>query len=202
MTHQPVRRIVLTGGPCAGKTSVFREVAKTHGDKVTLVPEAATMLLASGYPMPNRDLEWSAEWRDSFQRAIAGLQTNLEQAYELRARSLGHRIILTDRGLMDGAAYYDSTGDFLAATDTQHQAALSRYRAVIHLESVAVAKPELYSQGNNPCRFETLEQAIPLEAKTRRAWVGHSSHTILEGSDLNYKIQQTLEVIEACLQPD
>jgi predicted ATPase len=191
--------VVLTGGPCAGKTTVFRRVEALLGNQVTLVPEVATMLLSSGYPMPGRDLEWSEEWRDSFQRAIAAVQLEVEEAYALRARAQGHRLLLTDRGLMDGAAYHTSIEEFLGATGLNHRAALTRYQAVVHLESVAIAQPDLYSKGNNPFRFETLEEAIPLEAKTRAAWFGHKRHTILEGVDLDYKVEETIKVLQGCL---
>ncbi len=200
MSTPALLKVVLTGGPCAGKTTVFRRIEQEYGHLVTLVPEVATMLLSSGYPMPGRDLDWSPGWRDSFQRAIATVQEEVEAAYEMRAKERGHRLLLTDRGLMDGAAYYDSRAEFLSATGIDHGTALARYQAVIHLESVAIAQPELYSKGNNPFRFETLEEAIPLEAKTRSAWAGHPQHTILEGADLDYKVSGTLRVLAAYLQ--
>jgi broad-specificity NMP kinase len=37
-------RIVVTGGPGAGKTSVWRELASTHPTRLVAVPEVATML--------------------------------------------------------------------------------------------------------------------------------------------------------------
>jgi len=42
--HQPARRIVLTGGPGAGKTVVSQQIAQRHPDRIVRVPEAATQV--------------------------------------------------------------------------------------------------------------------------------------------------------------
>lgn len=48
MTNNP--RIVLTGGPCGGKTSLLRELreADPYGERWLFVPEAAPLLFQSG----------------------------------------------------------------------------------------------------------------------------------------------------------
>jgi len=50
-TEQPIDRICLTGGPCAGKTTALAKlnlVLTQLGFKVLLVPEAATLLMKGG----------------------------------------------------------------------------------------------------------------------------------------------------------
>lgn len=190
-----MQKIVLTGGPCAGKTTILAAVADHFGNQVGFVPEVATMLLSGGWPMPGRDIEWTPEWRDAFQRAVAATQIELETAYTLHAQQHGQLILVTDRGLMDGAAYHETTDAFLESTGLD-TAALLRYDAVIHLESLAVAQASLYSQGNNASRFESLEAAAQLETATRRAWSGHARHLIVDGADLEHKLRATIEIIE------
>lgn len=195
-----MQKIVLTGGPCAGKTTILAAVADHFGNQVGFVPEVATMLLSSGWPMPGRDIDWTPEWRDAFQRAVAATQIELETAYTLRAQQHGQLILVTDRGLMDGAAYHATTDEFLESTGLDSGAALLRYDAVIHLESLAVAQASLYSQGNNVNRFESLEEAVQRETATRRAWSGHARHLIVGGADLEHKLRTTIEIIEQALQ--
>ncbi len=197
-----MKKIVLTGGPCAGKTSVVQAVQQHFGEVVSFVPEVATMLLSSGWPLPGRDIDWTPNWRDTFQRAIVTTQRELEDAYELTARQHDQQLLLTDRGIMDGAAYHPSNRAFLEATNTDHEAALSRYTAVVHLESIAVANPSLYSRGNNPYRYEDLDEAISLEAATRRAWLDHPQHVVIEGDDLTHKTQTVLQLIQEVLDND
>ena len=50
-TDQPIVRICMTGGPCAGKTTALAKlnlVLTQLGFKVLLVPEAATLLMKGG----------------------------------------------------------------------------------------------------------------------------------------------------------
>jgi putative protein kinase ArgK-like GTPase of G3E family len=49
--NNPITRIVLTGGPCAGKTTALSELSEglfQMGFKVLLVPEAATVMKKGG----------------------------------------------------------------------------------------------------------------------------------------------------------
>src|SRR6186713_3191320 len=55
MKQSPKRcRIVLTGGPGGGKTTAADLFRREIGDRVVIVPEAATILFAGGFPAPAR----------------------------------------------------------------------------------------------------------------------------------------------------
>ena len=60
------RIIVLTGGPSAGKTAVQQVASEQFGDRLVLVPEAATLLFSGGFPLPVSD-----ETRRAAQRATS-----------------------------------------------------------------------------------------------------------------------------------
>jgi predicted ATPase len=49
--NEKITRILLTGGPCAGKTTILAKLQKTLDDlnyRVFCVPEAATMIMKGG----------------------------------------------------------------------------------------------------------------------------------------------------------
>lgn len=46
----PPRRIVLTGGPGAGKTAVLEMMRKTLCEHVVVVPESAGIVFGGGFP--------------------------------------------------------------------------------------------------------------------------------------------------------
>lgn len=45
-----MKKIVLTGGPCAGKTTVLNVLKQEFAGQILVIPEAATLLLSGGFP--------------------------------------------------------------------------------------------------------------------------------------------------------
>lgn len=177
-----VKKIVLTGGPCSGKTTVLCALRDGFGEKIIFVPEVATLLLAGGFPTPGKHLKWSEKWQAAFQAAVLPLQEAIEDAHALMAAERGDRLMICDRGVLDGAAYTPGgVAEFCNRYAVDHTRALTRYEAVIHLESLATTKPEMYGKAGNDSRFEPLERAQELERATRAAWQDHPRHIVVDG---------------------
>src|SRR6478735_2882953 len=103
MPMQKRRRIVLTGGPGGGKTTAADLLRRELGSKVVVVPEAATILFAGGFPRsPQADANRSA------QSAIFHVQRNLE---DVQSALYPERVLLCDRGTVDGGAYWNDGAD-------------------------------------------------------------------------------------------
>lgn len=196
-----MKKIVLTGGPCSGKTTILRALKEEFGDKIVLVPEVATIMLEGGFPLPGKDLEWSEQWQAAFQAAILPLQESLEDACVLMAQGNGGRILICDRGVLDGAAYTPGGAlEFCKRYGVDQSEAISRYRAVIHLESLAASDPEKYGKTGNDQRFEPLERAQELEKATRAAWDDHPHRVIVDGRrGIEGKISETIGMIRFLL---
>lgn len=193
-----MKKIVLTGGPASGKTTVLSFLKEKFVNQVVFVPEAATMLLGSGFPVPGHDIEWSIEWQAAFQAAVLPLQINLENAYELKAAEAGIQTLVCDRGALDGAAYTPGgLVQFCQIFKLNIMAMFASYEAIIHLESVATAHPELYGTSNNEKRFEILEEAQLLEHKTRRVWRNHPNWYFIEAENtIETKKMYTRKIIQ------
>lgn len=105
---QHVYRIVLTGGPCAGKTTALVRLSgylSERGFRVYTVPEAATMLFVNGVAFSDFEGDEAVL---SFQASVLDLQTTLENAFERVAISTkSPAVLLCDRGALDGSAYMD-----------------------------------------------------------------------------------------------
>jgi len=157
-------RVVLTGGPGGGKTTAAELYRREIGDEVVIVPEAATVLYLGGFPRAGE-----IEVRQATQRAIYHVQINLEDAQAAHYRS---RVLLCDRGTVDGAAYWPGEPDeFFAHLGTSLEQELQRYDAVIFFETAAVGG--LTIEGGNPTRVESNEQAVILDKKLREMWAKH-----------------------------
>ncbi len=157
-------RIVLTGGPGGGKTTAADLYRREIGDDVVVVPEAATLLYLGGFPRAGE-----IGVRQATQRAIYHVQMNLEDAQAAHYES---RILLCDRGTIDGAAYWPGQPEgFFAHLNTTLERELARYDAVIFFETAAVGGIAI--EGGNPVRIESNEQAVLLDNKLKAMWSKH-----------------------------
>lgn len=157
----PPRRIVLTGGPGAGKTAVLEMMRKTLCEHVKVVPEAASVVFGGGFPRTQ-----ALEARRAAQRAIFFIQRELEAAVTADNVS----IALCDRGTVDGLAYWPGSDDLWAAVGTTLDEQLARYHAVIHLRTPAL---ESGYNHQNPLRVESAVQAAEIDRRIAAAWAAH-----------------------------
>lgn len=195
-----MRKVVLTGGPCSGKTTVAKAIAEAFRSRIIAIPEVASMLLQN-FPLPGRDLEWCSEWQKLFQKAVLPNQISLEDSWELSTKNYTEKIMLCDRGLLDGAIYTPGgQAMFCKLFSVNLEAAFARYHTVIHLESLATFSPKEYGPGGNDVRFETLEQAQLLEHAARNAWKGHRNLIFVSGeADVVDKTLRVREIIQNIL---
>lgn len=194
-----VPKVVLTGGPCAGKTHCLRAIRAQFGDRVVTVPESATLLLDSGVPPPGRERIslMPDEWMRTFQSAIVAVQERLEETFERLARSCGARLVVCDRGVLDGAAYWPGGRQaFLDHFGWTAEQCFARYQRVLHLQSLAEAHPHLYGPENNAIRYEGVMDALRVERAVRTAWQGHPGlFVIATQEELECKIACVLEYV-------
>jgi predicted ATPase len=163
-------RIVLTGGPGGGKTTAADLFRREIGERVVVVPEAATLLFSGGFPRSD-----DVPARRSAQRAIYHVQRNLE---DVQSALYPDRILLCDRGTVDGAAYWpDEPSHFYEAVGTTEARELDRYDAVIFFESAAVGGISI--EGGNPTRVESNLRAMELDARLRALWSKHPRFVVV-----------------------
>lgn len=103
----PVYKIVVTGGPCAGKTTAVKKIKDEftkRGFKVMIVPEVPTMLVQCG-AMIKMDRFTSAN-RIEFQKLLMKAAMHLEDHFtRLASINKAPGIVICDRGTMDPRAY-------------------------------------------------------------------------------------------------
>ena len=181
-------RIVLTGGPGGGKTTAADLFRREIGERVVIVPEAATLLFSGGFPRANTELAVHA-----VQRAIYHVQRNLE---DTQAALFPGRILLCDRGTVDGAAYWpDEPHHFFHAVGSTLEGELARYDAVIFFETAAAGGLDI--EGGNPVRNESIQQAVALDARLRALWAKHPRFVLVpHNASFFKKISFGLAVID------
>jgi len=177
-THNGRCRIVLTGGPGGGKTTAGDLFRREIGERVVLVPEAATLLFSGGFPRVQEPLAVRAA-----QKAIFHLQRGLE---DVQGARFPRCILLCDRGTVDGAAYWPGSPDeYFENAGTTLDAELERYDAVIFFESAAVGGASI--EGGNPIRNESIAQAVELDRKLRALWSRHPRFVLVPHNESFFK---------------
>lgn len=178
------KRIVLTGGPGAGKTAVLELVHQLVCEHVVVIPEAASILFRGGFPRHGNNAQ-----RAATQRAIFHLQHELESFADEADKAA---ILLCDRGTIDGAAYWPGPDDLFAAVGTTRDAELVRYDVVIHLRTPAAVA---YNH-KNPARIENAEEAAAIDARILDAWTGHPRRYVVDSTtDFLHKAGQALAIL-------
>ena len=189
--HVP-RRVVLTGGPGAGKTAVLELIRFFFCDHVTRLPEAAGIVFAGRFPRSERP-----PLRQAAQRAIYHVQRELEAVADTENAA----VVLCDRGTVDCAAYWTGDGDLFSAVGTTRAIELARYDAVIHLRTPT--SPHAYNR-ENPLRIESMEEAATIDARIALEWSAHSRVLVVDPTeDFLHKAARALallrrEVPECC----
>lgn len=194
-----VYKVVLTGGPCAGKTTVQAMMStffENLGWKVYRVPEAATMLLGGGVKFA--DLDEHDVF--TFQQNLLKTLLQLEQTFfDMAATSKRDTLVISDRGAMDPSSYM-SPGQWQVLLNNNNWNNVSlrdaRYDQVIHLVSAAQGAEEFYTTTNNHSRSEPLEDARKLDTITQQSWVGHPYVDVIDNStDFNNKVRRAIDAV-------
>lgn len=196
-------RVMITGGPCAGKTTVLEALSKEYGGQLLVMPEVPTILLSNGFPRPGSDVSFSDGWFESFQRAVLPLQENMEDQYIVMSQEKGIPLVVFDRGLIDGAAYFPAGIEaYLSTFNLSREVAYQRYDIVIYLESVAVCNPVLYDglKATNPIRYETLDEAKDRDLALRQVWSSHPQFHLISGENgIDEVVTHALELIRTVI---
>ncbi len=186
-------KIVLTGGPCAGKTTALARIVEHFsgmGWQVYTVPEAATLFTQSGVNFLTTDKELFVE----SERQLMEFQIELEDRIERIAQHCNKPVLIVcDRGTMDLKAYMSGElwSDLLSALGKSVvELRDARYAAVIHMATAAKGAERFYTLGNNAARSETPEQARAIDDSLVRAWTGHP-HLRVVGNDCTFEEKMT-----------
>lgn len=194
-------KIVVTGGPCAGKTTGICKVpgvlAKL-GWKTILVPEAATETILAGITPKDMNSKF-------FQTGIIKSQLAKEKIFEFYANQLDADkvLLICDRGIMDNKAYCSEEAFNYAMKKARLDPVTARdsYVAVLHMVTAADGAEEFYTCKNNEARTEDLEKARILDKKLKEAWSGHPHLRIIDNSSASFdaKIKKLIDEICAVL---
>lgn len=197
-----IKRIVLTGGPGSGKTTVLDTINKVYTSlnyKVIIVEETATYLIEKGI----RPFGDGAINLIDFQELVLGMQLAKERIIDRATEMMNEEniIIVYDRGAIDNCAYVSEEefrGVLKRLNNVKTFAELmNKYDLVINL----VGRKDFYTKENNQARSEEVDEALKLGEKSLKSWLGHKKIKIVLPKDkFEDKIKEVLNIINAELK--
>ena len=196
-----IHKIVITGGPSAGKTTGMTWIQNAFtklGYTVLFVPETATELITGGVA------PWTCGTNLDYQKCQMRLQLEKERLFEQAARTMkaDKILIVCDRGAMDNRAYMDELefAQVLADIGATEVELRDSYGAVFHMVTAAKGAERFYTTANNAARYETVEQAIAVDDKLIAAWTGHPHLRVIDNSvDFEDKLKRLIAEIRSFL---
>ncbi|MCB0363190.1 MAG: ATP-binding protein, partial [Bdellovibrionales bacterium] len=184
-------KLVLTGGPSGGKTTMAQSIVKSFVQRVNLIPEAASILFSGGFC--RRSYPEAVKWQ---QKAIYAVQVAQEGIFELENKE--DRLLVCDRGTLDGWAYWpqEQEKDFFTAVGSTREKEMGRYDWVIHLDTAGAIS---YDK-NNVIRIENHSEADLINQRIKACWTGHPRRFIVPSTESFFKkVSAVISIVESIL---
>jgi predicted ATPase len=185
-------KIVLTGAPGSGKTVISAQIALSNPSRYALVREAATQVYTASH---TRWDQVDVTRRRRLQREIYYLQREQEDRI---ARDNPGKILILDRGTLDGAAYWpDGPENYMQQLNTTQEQELARYHQILLLETAA--KIGIYDgDASNAIRFEDAAGAIAAGEPLAHLWSPHPNIVRIPAQpDFREKLATVRKILDA-----
>lgn len=184
------RRIVLTGGPGAGKTTITRLLAERWPERFVAVAESATTVYTA------LNTRWDRLDLAGRRRVQREIYRNQLQQEAVAQSAVAGRTLLLDRGTVDGAAYWpDGPEAYWSELGTTTAAELARYDRVLLLETAAALG--IYDgHASNAVRFEDTAAAVRAGEALVALWSAHARYEVVPARET---FEEKLEAVAQLL---
>lgn len=201
--EKKIYEIVLTGGPCSGKTTALafiQEWLSNLGWRVFLGKEIATDMADSGIGNISKIAEKDFNTYLELEKMILFDQAHQRKVLLARAELFKDEkcVIIYDRAECDVAAYLPKAyfNALIEDTGIDWNKTKNSYDGVIHLVTAAIGAEEFYTTANNKARRENVEEARIADLKTQKAWQGTSKLRIIDNSTrFEIKLKRIVQAI-------
>lgn len=196
-----VIKIVLTGGPCGGKTTALKyiseELQKLNIPTITISEVASRLLSAGKTPENIGSYEFHKEL---FEIELAEETKKTQVAKDMDCEKV---VLLFDRGLLDSRAYVteDEFTRYAGLHNMNEDVIRNSYDAVFHLVTAADGAEKYYGKKTNNFRREdSIEKAREVDLNVMAVWTGTPHLRIIDNStDFQTKLKRLLKEVVAFL---
>ncbi|XP_076472977.1 TRPL translocation defect protein 14-like [Babylonia areolata] len=192
-------KVVLTGGPCGGKTTGQARLStffENLGWKVFRAPESAHIYMGGGVRFTELNPDEVFQFQENVIKTMVQVENTFHHLAEHRQQNV---LLICDRGVMDGSAYLTREAwEKMKAKNEWHDVDLrdKRYNQIIHMVSAAHGAEPFYTLQGHQTRHEGLEAARAVDDITANAWVGHPYFDVVDNSTgFEGKISRMISIV-------
>ena len=197
MNLKSYKKIVITGGSCAGKSQTIKQVRNyfsNQGYNVYILNEIPTYLMQKG--ITSETIQ-----KMEFMKLAIGTQIELEKIFEqaIRLSKNEKNILILDTSPIDSLKFInlDEFEQFAKIFKTSFRQILASYDVVIHLEAVAKKFPNLYSNETNKLRNKNSEISVERDERLLKAYEKHPNRAVVECFEVfEDKIRKVIDEIQ------
>ena len=200
--------VCVTGGPCAGKSSVIAKImslARTHDIQVYYQPDVNNTVRNGGFTLPLSQM--TDTQKISYVSVLIKLQMKLENIFfSLAQTSQKKALILVERGTLDYKPLLSKElWQGLLDENGWKEVSLSntRYHMVIHLETAARGAAEIFNKWNDG--VWTISSAMEMDLQLKEVWKNHHHFRALRNMkglrDFENKVDESVKDILTFVNP-
>ena len=188
--RRKIWKLVLTGGPCGGKTTGQARLStffENLGWKVYRVPETANILLSGGVDFGDLPKEAQQQFQANLLKTMMQIENSF---FDLAKASSRNCLVICDRGAMDASAFVSrAQWEDILVTNGLDEVEIrdNRYNQVVHMVSAAKGAEDFYTIEHHASRLEGIEEAKVLDTKAAEAWVGHPYMALVDNDGSNFE---------------
>ncbi len=188
-----ITKVVLTGAPCSGKTTLIKKLAdyyKNCGYEVFVLSECARTLIKNNVGREDMFL---------FEKQVVEYQFQCERDIDLKFKNseCEKAIVFYDRGIPDALTYVSDkqASEIMELNNTNLVEMWSRYDCVLMFES-----PNFDNYFKDSERTESFDEIVYCQQKLLSVWVGHPHFRFINYClDFNNKFLSAVEQINCLL---
>lgn len=191
-----ITKIVLTGGPCSGKSTFIdmaTDIFSKKGYRVFVDHESATDLITGGISPATMGMY-------NFQKYCIELQKKKEELFCMAADEINAEkvLIFYDRGILDDKGYVtpEEFTEILQSLDIDESTLCDRYDMVLHLTTTAMNNTQFYTFVNNAARYEGIDEARKIDKTILDSWAVHPNRVVIKDEEsFDTKIQNAIKAV-------
>lgn len=193
-----IKVLCVTGGPCAGKTTLLEKLNKElvyDNLKVLFIPESGTSLMIGGIK-PFEDNV------GLFNFQLLNLQNQLEKERMFKRAAeymdCENILIICDRSSAEQQIFIDKNvfNQILEILNVTEEELINSYDKIVHLITAAIGAEYAYGILSNKNRIHNLEEAKEQDIKALDIWKNHKNVSVIDNStDFVTKIDKASEIV-------